>query len=63
MTADNLEEAFRQAVARRARARMDRATSCLPFLVDSRFRAHPPLPEADPCGSQANPAIREDPAG
>lgn len=37
----NLEDAWRQAMARRSTAKTAMATACLPYLVDSSFRARP----------------------
>lgn len=39
MPSRTLEEAYRQALAARTRTRSELAVACVPFLVDSTFRA------------------------
>jgi hypothetical protein len=39
MPSRSLEEAYRQALATRTRTRTELAVACVPFLVDSTFRA------------------------
>ncbi len=39
MPSRTLEEAYRQALATRTRTRSELAVACVPFLVDSTFRA------------------------
>jgi len=41
MGSRTLEDAWRQAMARRATTKAAMATACLPYLVDSSFRARP----------------------
>jgi len=41
MGSRNLEDAWRQAMARRTMTKAAMATACLPYLVDSSFRARP----------------------
>lgn len=39
MPGSTLEDTYRRALAARTRARADLAVACVPFLVDSMFRA------------------------
>lgn len=48
MPARNLEEAYRDAVAERRRTRAELAEACVPFLVDSTFRARRTSPAVVP---------------
>lgn len=41
MRSRNLEDAWRQAMARRTTTKAAMAAACLPYLVDSSFRARP----------------------
>lgn len=55
-----LEDTFRRALAARTRARADLAVACVPFLVDSMFRAQKtpraaPSKEGAPGGAGRTP--------
>lgn len=64
MPGRTLEDAYRRALAARTRARADLAVACVPFLVDSMFRAQKSpraaVPNEGPgAGRPASPEVEQ----
>lgn len=64
MPGSTLEDTYRRALAARTRARADLAVACVPFLVDSMFRAQKsPRPSPQKEGAQCGEGRPPGPGG